>query len=162
MKTRWSSAGLLFLAFVAGILLYQAAVYIGGILAAIAIPKAYFAWFGRPRLELALAALNLATFALPVAAFFAGGTLATYTLLRAPAPTPFMLAIVAGVVTCFAFWTVSFVLAVPELPPGVEPYSASVLLRQVLLPTWWNVPNAVAPWLGLAFAGWFITRRSRR
>jgi hypothetical protein len=161
MKKRWSSAGLLILAFAAGFLLYQAAVSVGGILAAIAIPREFFAWFGRPRLELALAILNLATFTFPIAALFSAGTLATYKLLRAPPLKSFMLAIVAGAVTCFAFYTASFVLVVQELPPGVESYPASVLLKQLLLPPWWSVPNAVAPWLGLAFAGWLIVRQSR-
>jgi hypothetical protein len=113
-------------------------------------------------LELALAVLNTATFALPMVALFAGGTLATYTLLRRPPPGPFMLAIVSGVVSCFALWTALFVLHVPELPPGVEPYPVSVLLKQVLLPSWWSMPNALAPWLGLAFAAWLIARSARR
>ena len=161
MKKPWLSAGLLFLAFAGGACLYQTAVYAGGILAAIGVPKEYFALFGRPRLELALAVLNTATFALPMVVLFAGGTLAIYKLLRRPSPKPFMLAFVAGVAVCFAFWTASFFLFVPELPPGVEAYPATVLLKQLLLPPWWSVPNAVAPWLGLFIAGWLISRSPR-
>jgi hypothetical protein len=162
MKTSRSSTAKAPFAFAAGFLIYQAAVYVGGILAAIGVPQSYFSWFGRPYLELALAVLNTATFALPMVALFAGGTLATYTLLRKPTLGPFMLAIVSGVFSCFAFWTAMFVLQVTELPPGVQPYPVGALLKQVLLPSWWSVPNALAPWLGLAFAAWLIARSSRR
>ncbi|MFY7939785.1 MAG: hypothetical protein ACOVOX_02655 [Burkholderiaceae bacterium] len=44
----------------------MAVVYLGGWLAAIAVPAAYFARFGREHLELALALLNLFAWALPV------------------------------------------------------------------------------------------------
>jgi hypothetical protein len=55
------------LAAVLGALLhYVAVVYLGGVLAAIGIPRAYFAFFGRERTELALALLNLVVWALPV------------------------------------------------------------------------------------------------
>ncbi|WP_418315593.1 hypothetical protein [Piscinibacter sakaiensis] len=161
MKTPWWSAGLLLLAFAAGFLLYQAVIYVAGFLAAIAVPSSYFAWFGRGRAELAAAIVILTTMALPMAILFAGGTLASYRLLRELPPRPFMLAIVAGAVTCFVFRTASSMLYLSELPREVQPVPISDVLWQILLPPWWAVPSAVAPWLGLAFAGWLILRRAR-
>ena len=146
-------------AFVGGVALYQAVVvYFGGFLAAIAIPKAYFEWFGRPHLEVALGLVALATFAVPVALLVAGGTLALHKLLRKLSPRTFMLAITAGALVCFAYWSVSFLLFVPELPPGVEAYPMSVRLKQLLFLPLWAAPNFFAPWLGLAMAGWLIKR----
>lgn len=161
MKRPWLSTALPVVTFAGGVCLYQAAVYVIDVLAAIGISREYFAWFGRPRLELALAILNTATIAVPMVIFFAVGTLLIYYLLRRPPPWSFMLAFVGGVAACFAFWTASFILFVPDLPSGVEPYPPSVLLGQLLLPPWWSVPSALAPWLGLAIAGWFISRSAR-
>jgi len=161
MKNRWSSVGLLLLAFVSGVALYQTFIYVVGYLAAIRIPEAYFAWFGGPHVGLALAVANLATVGVPTVALFMAGTFASYKLLHAPPLGPFMLSLVAGVFACFVYWTVSAVFFPPELPPEIEPYPPSVILKQILLPAWFHVPNTLAPWLGLAFAGWLLTRRSR-
>ena len=51
---------------VVGFLLYQyTVVFIGGFLAAFAIPGAYFAFFGREHLDVGLALMNLFTHSLP-------------------------------------------------------------------------------------------------
>jgi hypothetical protein len=162
MKKRWSPAGSSLLAFFAGVFLYQFAVHVGGILAVIAIPRDYFEWFGRSRVELALAVLQLTTFAIPITLLFAGGTLAVHWLLRAPPAKPFLLSFVAGIAACFTFWTAASVLFLPELPPGANAYPVSVLFKLVLIPPWWSASSALAPWAGLALAGWLIARAHRR
>ena len=160
MTSRKAAPARIFLAFVAGIWLYQVAVVVGGFLASIAIPKAYFAWFGRSHVELALAVFDTATFAVPIALLLAGGTLAAYRLLGPLPLKAFMLALCLGAISCFAFWVALSVLFVPDLPYGVQPYPPTVLLKQLLMPPWWAVPNMLAPWLGLAFAGWLLSAGS--
>jgi hypothetical protein len=51
----------------AGLLLYQMLVVLGGVLAAIGTPAGYFAFFGAAHKELALGVWSTATFAVPVA-----------------------------------------------------------------------------------------------
>src|SRR6266478_450093 len=52
-------------ALASGFVLYMVVVYLVGFLAAIAIPKAYFEFFGRQHATLALTLLDAATLALP-------------------------------------------------------------------------------------------------
>lgn len=54
------------LAFGSGLLLNVVSVWLGGYLAAIAIPAGYFAFFGRQHADLALFFIHLGTFAFPV------------------------------------------------------------------------------------------------
>src|SRR3989442_15438735 len=105
---------LLLVAFAVGVLLYQVAVVlVGGILAAVAVPPAYFAWFGRQNIGAAHAVLNFVGHALPISALVAGGTLATHRLLSARG-APILLAVLAGLFACFVYWTVAYVSYVPE------------------------------------------------
>ena len=131
-------------AFAFGLLLYQiAVVYIGGVVAAVQIPRPYFAWFGRASSEVALAVLDLASFALPTVVLVAGGVLAAHRFLAGNTNTKAVLgAVLAGLVACFAFWFV-----------GVgQPY----------LPPWWAVSGFIAPWAGFALAAWLVARKVRR
>ena len=152
-------AARILLAFLAGVLLYQTAVVlVGGVLAAIAVPKAYFDWFGRSNLELALALLQLVGFAIPIAVLVAGGTLSIQRTLNTR-PSAVLVAVLAGLIACFGYWVIASVLALPTDVP-VEPYPLSVLLRQELLPPWWAASGFLAPWVGFALAAW-LTLRTR-
>ena len=64
-------------AFLAGACLYYGAVvFAGGVLAALAVPRGYFEFFGKQNLPVALAIVNLVAWALPVAILTATGYLA--------------------------------------------------------------------------------------
>jgi hypothetical protein len=145
-------------AFIAGALLYQTAVvFAGGVLAAIAIPKAYFAWFGPRYIELALAIVQIVGFALPVALLVAGGTLSIRHVLGGN-PRTVLSAVLAGMILCFVYW-----IAVGVYPPPTDlpaaPLASSVLLEQMLRSPWWAVFGFLAPWLGFALAAWLFQRR---
>ena len=139
------------LAFAAGAWLYYVAVVlIAGFIAAMPVPIGYFRWFGRPHLELALASLNLVSFALPIALLVAGGTLAVLRVLAGNTRVV-LLATFLGLIASFAYTVADFALHVPaELPAPALPPSA--LLLQSLFPPWWAVSGVLAPWVGFAFA----------
>jgi hypothetical protein len=150
------------MAFLAGAFLYQVAVVdIGGLLAAVAIPKSYFNWFRPENAPLALALLQFATFGLPIAILVAGGTLAIVRILSSPMKSV-LWSVFFGLVACFGFWLVHGAFTV-QLPPEsrVEAFPPSVLLRQALLPPWWGLPAALGPWVGFAFAVWAAARANR-
>jgi hypothetical protein len=148
-------------AFTFGVLLYQVAVvYVGGALAAVAIPKSYFDWFGRANAEAGLALLQLVSFAVPVSVLVAGGVLAVHRVL-AGSTRPVLVAVLAGLVTCFLFWVV--VPATRSSPAqAVEPQPPLMLLRQVLLPPWWALSGLLAPWVGFALGAWLLARKAAR
>jgi hypothetical protein len=144
-------------AFLAGGWLYQAAVLnVGGILAAIAIPKSYFDWFGREHGSSGLALLQFAGFGLPVAVLTAGGTLAIVHLIRAK-PSSVLWCVFLGQIACFAFTVAATLMHVAAI--GGDPVS---FLAQMLLMPWWVLPAALGPWAGFAFAAWAATRRGIR
>lgn len=148
----------LVLAFSAGAALYQVVVIVvGGILAARTVPHAYFSWFGRGDVNLALAGVQVAC-ALPMAMLVAVGTLAVYRLLRASGPTV-LHAVLAGLVVCFLYWVVASALAVAEGASAEHFSSPGARLRQVLLPPWWSVSTFIAPWVGFALAAWLVRNK---
>jgi len=148
--------GRIVVAFLAGVWLYQAAVNVGGVLAAIAIPKSYFDWFGREHNATALALLHFVGFALPVAVLVAGGTLAAVRLIGAK-PSSVLWFVFLGQLACYAFWVAATLVHVWAI--GGDPAS---FLIQMLLPPWWALPAAIAPWAGFAFAVWVAQRRRLR
>jgi hypothetical protein len=149
-----------FVALLAGVLLYQTSVVVtGGVLAAIGIPRAYFAFFGRQHQELALAVLQFVSFALPVALIVAGGTLAIQRLLGRN-PKAVLSAVLAGLVLCFAYWTAVWVFQ-SRADLAAEPLAPSALLTQVWFSPWWAASGFLAPWLGFALAAWLILRNRR-
>ena len=152
----------LLVAVVFGVLIYQVfVVVLVGILAAVAVPTEYFAWFGKPRQELALAVLDLAS-ALPVLLLVCGAVLATCRAFKTGA-WPFLAALLFGMLLCFAYWTANFLFVLPsELPQGVQPYPLSTRVRQLFFLPWWAVPVALAPWLGFALGAWLLLRRGTR
>jgi hypothetical protein len=147
---------------VAGALLYQLfVVVLNGYLAAVAVPRQYFSWFGKPRLELALAVIQLAG-AIPVFLLVCGAVLALCRTFRTRS-TAFLASILLGMLFCYLYWTASFVLFLPDnLPPEAKPYPASIRFQQVIysfFSPWWSTPTVLAPWLGLAFSWWLLRRR---
>ena len=150
------------LAFLAGIAIYQVVLVISGLLAGMAIPRGYFDWFGRSRLELAWALVDTVTFSIPIMALTTCLTLLTHRLLKAPSVRVFMLAIVLGALATCAYWAAWHVLVPPAPPTVVAVHPASVRLTQLLMPPWSSLPNVIAPWLGFAIAGLLMTWRIRR
>jgi hypothetical protein len=148
-------------AVIAGFWLFQLlAVVLNGYLAAVAVPNAYFAWFGGSRRELALGGLQLVS-ALPVFLLMAAGVLATCRVFRSRT-RPFLTAILVGMVLCFAYWTLSFLLVAPtDRPPGAGPDAFAVRAQQFFAVPWWALPSIAAPWLGFLFAAWLLSRRPR-
>src|SRR4051812_15397564 len=92
------------IAFIAGAWLYYiAVVFFGGVLAAVAVPRGYFAYFGREYNELALWLLSLVGWATPVAVLVAGGFLALHRLLSATGYSVLKPAL-GGMVLSFCYW----------------------------------------------------------
>jgi hypothetical protein len=122
-------------------LYYFAVVYVGGVLAAITTPRAYFQLFGQPNLSVALAISGIVMWALPVVVLVCAGYLAGNRLI--PGQTSaYTYAILLGMLACFAYW-----LGASELG----------LLSLSLVP-WWGVPGVLAPWLGVALGAWLVSR----
>jgi hypothetical protein len=141
-------------------LYYCLVVVLNGFLAAIAVPQAYFDWFRRPRVELALAILHLAQ-ALPVFVLVGAGVLATCRLLKA-GTWPVLAAILFGMASYFLYSVVDFLAYEPaNLPLGAVPYPKSARIEQLLHLPWWSVPTFAAPWLGFGVAAWLLLRNQR-
>ena len=148
IRTSWLHLGA---AAIAGVLFYQLfVVVLNGYLAAVAVPRQYFTWFGKHRLELALAVVQFAT-ALPVFLLLSGAVLAVCRAFKSRT-TSFLTAILVGMLLCYLYWSVNFVLFVPDsLPPDFKPYPATVRFQQLIysfFSPWWGIPTQWAPWLG--------------
>lgn len=140
-------------------MLYQFfVVVLNGYLAAVAVPRQYFMWFGKPQQELALAVLQLAT-AIPVFLLVSGAVLVVCRAFRSR-NTPFLVAIFVGMLLCYLYWAVSFLVFLPaDLPAEVKPYPMAVRVQQLIFSPWWALPTVFAPWLGFGFATWLLRRR---
>lgn len=145
------------IALAAGMGLYQTAVmFVGGKLAALPVPKAYFDLVGRHHTELALAGIDLLGFAAPVFFIVAGGTLGIDRVLGARA-RPVLPAVLAGLLLCFGVWMLVGIFR----PPANLDVDLATRLGQVLVPPWWAVGGYLAPWLGFGFAAWLLARSRR-
>ena len=135
-------AARLALAFLAGALLYYVTVvHVGGTLAAVAIPRSYFEFFGKQDVSFALALLSLVTWALPVGILVIAGYLVAGHLLPG-LRNAVSYSITVGMLACSAYWLWSS-------KPGFSSLS---------LAPWWSVPNGVAPWVGAALGVWLVRR----
>ena len=146
-------------AFIAGVWLYYVAVvFTGGVLAAVGVPRGYFAFFGREHNELALAVLFFLGWALPVAVLVTGGTLALSRLIAGNGQRVWKPAL-AGMLLGFLYWAL---VSAGFFSPQEE---AQVGLVQALQLTftipWWAAANFLAPWLGFAVAAWLMYRAKR-
>jgi len=148
------------IAFFAGVWLYYTAVVLtGGVLAAIASPRGYFAFFGKQNLELSLAILFALGWALPVAVLVMGGVLAIRRLVGSTDRQALVWAL-AGMVSGFALWALGSIVATL----GAESYQGSLwqALAGPFTFTWWSALNFFAPWLGFAGAALLLTHSRSR
>jgi hypothetical protein len=146
---------------IVGFLLYQyVVVYLGGIFAAVPIPSSYFAFFGRDNVGFSHALLNLGLHTLPTTLLIAGGVLATHSFLPTSKPmtwVPFLL----GMLSALFLWVL--VLTPAQMQSiGVQSEGALEELRRMLVFPWWAASNFLAPWLGVAFAAWLISRNQHQ
>ena len=136
-------------------LFYVAVVFLGGILAAVAIPKEYFALFDRKHVSLALALMFSITWALPVAAVVASGV---FLSLRAIGTRvlPSAVFVFVGMAGCFLYWQfASASFLVESSGPGFSLLQGLALSFTV---PWFSIPNLLAPWLGFAAGVWLMAR----
>lgn len=150
MCTQFDARRFLLAALIGALTYHLAVVYAGGVFAAMGVSKSYFAFFGRAHLGLALAVLNLGTWALPVGAIVFVACCLTLRAFRG-AGRHLGLAFFLGMFGAFLFWHISFVLstAADAAPATV---SAMASFFETLRAPWWSLPNVVAPWLGFALA----------
>lgn len=140
-------------AFFWGVLLYIAGVVsLAGRLAAIAIPHAYFAWWGSAHVAWGLALLQLVTMALPIAALVAVGTLAALRGLGGG-----RLMAIGVCLGLFAGWVWESATGLLQLQAQVGGDAWS-LLSAALLPRGWDLSVSLSPWLGWALAIWAARR----
>lgn len=145
------------LAAVAGALLYYAAVaYFGGVLAAISVPKAYFTFFGRERLDLAVVVLDWFTWALPVLAAVALGAFVVLRFWRGSLRSC-LWALGGGMLASLVYLQADFALLMAGQSSPRQAFGQA--FTSTLLPAWWAAPNVLAPWAGLALAAWIVARR---
>jgi hypothetical protein len=138
---------------------HVAVVLLGGVLAAVAAPQSYFIWFGRERAELAMALLNLASWALPVLVTVFLLTLMAIRSLDGRRHATGR-AVTVGMLGAFLYWHVSFALLMASQPASAISFGRA--FASTLFPAWWMAPNAAAPWLGLAIAVFTATRLRKR
>ena len=145
---------------VVGFVLFQyVVVYLGGFLAAVQIPVAYFALFGRRYAEIGHAILNLGLHTLPTALLIAGGVLATHRLWPTHRPMTWV-PISLGMLCCLLLWV--FVLSPGQMESmGVQSKGSLEELRSLFVFPWWAASNFAAPWLGVGLAAWLMARGGR-
>ena len=146
------------IAFVSGVVLYNVFVFFGGFLSAIAIPKAYFGFFGTEHKVLALFVLEAATFALPcfaLSAIWSWATLRWLSPVRVAATWCLI-----GIVIGWVYWRLRYVALALEVP---DHYSLPSLVAMSVIPPVWAVLNVltVPLGLGLGFALWLTSRTGR-
>jgi hypothetical protein len=115
-------------AFISGLALVIASIYLGGFLAAIAIPKAYFTFFGPEHKRWALALMELGTMALP---FFLLSFAWCWLTLRGAGASLKVTAgcCLAGIVTGLIYTEIDFALTLRALEAAPH---ASILVY------WWR------------------------
>jgi hypothetical protein len=136
--------------FVSGFMLYNVVVvYVGGFLAAVAIPRAYFEWFGQNK-TLALVLEEAAVYALPV---FVMCTAWSYVTARAFRRASGRAAkwMLYGFAAAWVSWLA--VIAPSLLPTPPSAWSIAAAMSALIIPPVWGVLNLVAGPLGVAVAG---------
>lgn len=122
-------------AFISGLALVIAAAYFGGFLAAIAIPKAYFTFFGREHRSWALAIMDAVTMALP---FFLLSLAWCWLTLRRAGSSLNMAAVccLAGILAGLIYTEVDLALTLHELDAAANSTSFLVYLWRAFPPPW--------------------------
>jgi hypothetical protein len=143
-------------ALVSGIALVIVAMYVGGFLAAVAIPRSYFDAFGSGHRKLALAVLDSFTMALP---FFLLSFAWCWFTLRAAITTLTVAAwcCIAGIVIGLAGTEVQAAMTLRTLEATPNPSSFFSYLWRVLPPIQVLLDLLAFP-AGLVAAVWFVER----
>jgi hypothetical protein len=135
------------LAFISGLVLYNVFVFIGGVLEAIVIPKAYFTFFGAQHKALSLFILEAVTFAMPC--FILSTIWSWLTLHWLPPVRACAKWYLIGIVGGWLYWQLQFMVVALEVPD--HPSIPALLAMSVITPVW-AILNALAVPLGLGFA----------
>jgi hypothetical protein len=145
-------------AFVSGVALVIAAAYVGGFLAAIAIPKAYFVFFGNEHKAWALAIMDAPTMALPFFLFSLAWCWVTLRHVRS-SPTVAAWCCLSGIVVALYCTEIQSALTLRALEATPNPaFFLSYLWRVV--PPLWAILDLVAFPAGL-IAAVALLRRSQ-
>ena len=145
---------------VIGFMLYQfTVVYVGGFLAAVAIPSEYFQFFGREYQGVGHALLGMALHALPTVLLGAGGVLAAERF-RPRRASLVALPYCLGMLSCLLVW--EFLQSTGCLP-SLEAKStcAQASIERFFTIPWWAWPVVASPWLGLGLASWLLKRMGK-
>jgi hypothetical protein len=137
-------------AFVSGVVLYNLVILVGGFLAAVAVPQAYFAWFGQNKV-LALATEEAVVYALPV---FVLATLWSHITVRV-FPGAWRQATrwcFAGLAFAWLAW-LAYSLAQFVTNPVPNQFPVGTLLLSLLVPPLWGVLNVLAAPCGVLLGG---------
>lgn len=141
--------------FLSGVLLYSAAVYIGGYLAAIAIPQAYFDSLGIYK-TLALIIEEALFYALPIFLLAAAWGYVTIRPLKIGYRKATLWCL-AGVVAGWLGW-MAHALILFATDPEPNNFSLEKLTLLMIIPPVWGVLNIAAAPSGVAFGGWLVVR----
>jgi hypothetical protein len=133
------------------LLYYWVVVYIGGYLAAIAVPKQYFDHFGREHIGAALALMYLGTINLPINLMVAAGTVTGLRLIGGSWRVT-SIGVFVGMLTCYLYWVYVSVSFMIDEPNSQRSFLSA--LAQIFSGRWYSLPNLLAPWLGLAVGIW--------
>ena len=137
-------------AFVSGLALYNAIILVGGFLAAVAVPQAYFAWFGQNK-ALALVLEEAIVFALPVfllALFWSHLTVRAFRgAWRQATKWCF-----GGLAFAWLAWLV-YGLAQLAANPVSNQFQLPTLLLSLLVPPLWGILNVLAAPCGVLLGG---------
>ena len=146
-------------ALASGFVLYMVVVYLVGFLAAIAIPKAYFQFFGRQHATLALTLLDAATLALPSFMLSLAWFWVTLRWIARP-PRVAVFWCLGGIALAWLYWQIDFVLWYQS--HRTQDMSAlATMLFNTLAPPVWGIPNVLAVPAGLVIAAWMASTSVR-
>lgn len=155
-EPRHRRPGRVFVALLSGVMLFTAAQFVAGHLAAIAIPGDFFAFFGKERTGLALFIVNLAVLAIPLS-LVALVWCWLLILWSGDHPARTAALCLAGFLTGLAVLDTLFVLDFVALDAdGKVPLR--VFLQSLLWPSWWALPGLLAIPAGIGAAAWLRTR----
>ena len=146
-------------ALASGFVLYMVVVYLVGFLAAIAIPKAYFEFFGRQHAALALTLLDAATLALPSFMLSLAWFWVTLRWIARP-PRVAVWWCVGGIAIAWLYYQVDFVLWY-QSHRTEDMFPLATMLFNTVVPPVWGIATVLAVPAGLATAAWMASTSVR-
>jgi hypothetical protein len=142
-------------ALASGFVIYMVVVYLVGFLAAIAIPKAYFEFFGRQHATLALTLLDAATLALPSFMLSLAWFWVTLRWIARP-PRVAVWWCLGGIAIAWLYWQVDFVLWY-QSHRTEDMFPLATMLFNTLIPPIWGISTVLAVPAGLVIATWMAS-----